>query len=87
MKARTALVALAACTALVACGGGNDDGGGNATVGTSSQDSVPARALASASALVAYLQELIGASSDSAEPISLGDATLPVDDSNEAQAL
>ncbi|HYF43772.1 MAG TPA: hypothetical protein VEA35_15195 [Ramlibacter sp.] len=86
MKARTALVALAACTALVACGGGNDDGGGNATVG-SSQDSVPARALASASALVAYLQELIGASSDSAEPISLGDATLPVDDSNEAQAL
>jgi ABC-type glycerol-3-phosphate transport system substrate-binding protein len=85
MKARTLLATLAACAALVACGGGGGGGGGAAT--TTTADNLPAGAVASASALVAYLMELIGTAIDTSEPLALGDATLPVTDTAEPTAL
>jgi len=86
MNVRTALSLFTATVVLVACGGSDDDRsvGGASTTTTAS---VPSSALASASAFVAYLAELIAASTDTGEPVSLGDAAFPVDDSGEPAAI
>ncbi|TFZ00969.1 hypothetical protein EZ313_21310 [Ramlibacter henchirensis] len=89
MNLKNALTVAAAAVVVAACGGG---GGGNGTVagenlGSNSGGSVPQSALGSSSALVAYMTRLIGNSSDSAEPLTLGDITLPVDDTAESAAL
>jgi hypothetical protein len=90
MKLMTVSMAAAACVAISACGGG---GGGNGVTvggGTTSTDAggVPQSALVSASALVAYMKQLIASgTSDAAEPLTLGDIALPVDNAAEPEAL
>lgn len=89
MKLKTLSMAAAACAVISACGGGGD-GNGTVAGGTTTTDAgrVPQSALVSASALVAYMKELIASgTSDAAEPLTLGDITLPVDDSAEPAAL
>ncbi|CAA9419792.1 MAG: hypothetical protein AVDCRST_MAG51-1934 [uncultured Ramlibacter sp.] len=88
MNARTALALAFACTALAACGGGG--GGGNvaatANMGTTA-NGMPRSAMDSATGLVAYLQQLIGRTDETSEPVALGDATLPVDDAAEPAGI
>ena len=76
---------LAAAAAILAgCSGGGDGGGNAGTLGTPtpSVSSIPASALASVDGLVAFMSKLIDAGADdTSEPIALGDASLPVDDS------
>lgn len=91
MKLKTLSMAAAACVVITACGGGGGgDGNGTVAGGTTATDAggIPQSALVSASALVAYMKELIASgTSDAAEPLTLGDITLPVDDSAEPAAL
>jgi ABC-type glycerol-3-phosphate transport system substrate-binding protein len=67
----------AAALLLAACGGGGESPAPVATT------DVPAAAQQDAAGLVSYVNGQIGASSDSSEPILVGDAVLPVDDSTE----
>lgn len=67
----------AAALLLAGCGGGDD---GPAPVVTTE---VPASAQQDAAGLVAFVNQQAGASSDTAEPILVGDAVLPVDDGTE----
>jgi hypothetical protein len=103
MNIRNGWTVLAACAVLAACGGGGGGGGGNGTAvggspaiggtGTSVGDSpgsgggVPPSALTSVGALVAYMSQLIAGSNDASEPLTLGDLTLPVDETAEPAAL
>lgn len=81
---RTALMlsgALLVASSLVACGGGDDDSSGSST---SSTTGVPASAQQSTSGMVAYLGKLIDESTnDTSEPVLVGDAVLPTDDTTE----
>lgn len=74
--------ASAAVLALAACGssGGDDAPAPTAPVVTTD---IPASATANAAGLLAFANAQIGTSSDSSEPILVGDATLPVDDTTE----
>lgn len=76
-KSRAALAALAAAAALGACGGG---GGGGGTPAPAPSSDIPASAQSSIDGLLAYVNQLIGGSSDSSEPVKVGDAVLPVSD-------
>ena len=82
------LIVLAMTAALAACGGGSGGGGaggggaapppGAAAPPTSD---IPASALASVDGLIAFMNQLIDTgTNDTSEPIRLGDASLPVDD-------
>ena len=80
------VIVLAMSAAVAACGGGGSGGGGGVPVGGAAPggpatSDIPASALASVDGLVAFMNSLIDtATNDTSEPISLGDATLPVDD-------
>lgn len=74
LRASIAMVMTAAV--LTACGGG---GGSRAAATTD----VPASAQQSSAGLLAYISELIGMTSETSEPILVGDAVLPVDDTTE----
>lgn len=75
----------AAALAMTACG--SDDNNDSAPVTTAPAGSVsdiPASALANSAGLTAYLNSQIAASSDTAEPVLVGDSTtLPTDDTTE----
>ena len=80
------LIVLVMTAAVAACGGG---GGSAAPVGAApapaapapATSDIPASALASVDGLIAFMNMLIDtATSDTSEPIALGDASLPVDD-------
>ena len=72
----------AAAMLLAACGGGDDGPApGPNPVGVTTD--VPASAQTDAAGLAAYANQQVGASSDTAEPILVGDAKLPVDDTTE----
>ncbi len=75
----TSLVALAVAAAVSACGSG---GGGGPTVPVVTTD-VPASAQQSVSGLITFINGLIAATSETSEPILIGDAVLPVDDTAE----
>lgn len=76
----TTLVTLAVAAAVSACGGG---GGGGPTVPVVTTD-VPASAQQSVSGLITFINGLIvDATSETSEPILIGDAVLPVDDTVE----
>ena len=85
---QTILIALVMTAAVTACSGGADDGGGvgggpNGTPGQpiSATTDIPASALASVDGLIAFMNQLIdNGTNDTSEPIVLGDASLPVDD-------
>ena len=71
----------AAVLALAACGSsGGDDAPAPGPVVTTD---LPSAATANSAGLLAFANAQIAASSDSAEPILVGDATLPVDDTTE----
>ena len=79
---RLSWAALAAAAMVAACGGG---GGGSDTAGTpASTTDVPASAQQSTSGLLAYVNQLVGSTSDTSEPLVVGTATLPADDTAEA---
>ena len=89
-----ALAAAVATVALTGCGGGG--GGGYAlpitTTGTGTSTGtqlsmIPASALTSTGAFIAYLKQLIAATSDTAAPVQLGNAVAPVDDFAPAASL
>lgn len=83
---RAAAAVLAGSLTLAACGGGGGGfgRGGDSPPGTPGPASeVPASAQQSVAGLIAYLKELIAASSDTSEPVVLGNAALPVDDTAE----
>ena len=80
------LVMAAAVASIAACGGGSDggavDGGTGGAGGASAMTSVPASALASVNGFVAFMNQLIDTgTNDTSEPIALGDASMPIDDS------
>ena len=88
-KIYTPLIALVMTAAVAGCGGGGggDIGavgggaGGAPVVSAPDPNSIPASALASVDGLIAFMNQLIdNGTNDTSEPIVLGDASLPVDD-------
>ena len=87
-KIHTPLIALVMTAAVVGCGGGGGGGGdlgavggGAPVVAAPDPNSIPASALASVDGLIAFMNQLIdNGTNDTSEPIVLGDASLPVDD-------
>ena len=74
---------LIGATALVlaACGSSGDDGPVASTAATSD---IPASATADSAGLLAYVNAQVGASSDTGEPLVVGDATVfPEDNTTE----
>ncbi|MDQ6880926.1 MAG: hypothetical protein M3150_02410 [Pseudomonadota bacterium] len=79
-------IALAGAVALVmtACGSSDDNGSPATATPSGSTSDIPASALADSTGLLAYVNAQIAASSDTSEPVLVGDATaLPVDDTTE----
>lgn len=84
----TVLIGLVMTAAVTACSGGAEGGGGvggglNGTPGQpiSSTTDIPPSALASVDGLIAFMNQLIdNGTNDTSDPIVLGDASLPVDD-------
>jgi hypothetical protein len=76
-------VAIALSAVLGACGssGGDDDAPPAPSPGTGSD--VPSSALESVAGLLAYVNELIAGTSETSEPVRVGDVTLPVSDTTE----
>ena len=86
------LIVLVMTAALAACGGGSGGAGGGAGAGGGGAapppgaaapptSDIPASALASVDGLIAFMNQLIDTgTNDTSEPIRLGDASLPVDD-------
>lgn len=78
------LLALVVTAAVSACGGsssGDNGSGGSPGSAAPATTDVPAAALSSVDGLLAYINQLIDSgSNDTSEPIFLGDASLPVDD-------
>jgi len=84
-KLYTPLIALVLTAALTACGDGGGDadfgGGAGGPPNPAATSDIPASALASVDGLIAFMNLLIDTgTNDTSEPILLGDATLPVDD-------
>ena len=79
---RSAAVVLAASALLAACGSGSSDG----TAQASSTD-VPASAQSSVDGLIAYINQLIGQTSETTEPVVLGHAVLPTSDTTPPAAV
>ena len=78
MKKMHGIVALGAAALLLAgCGSSNDD---TPVVVTTD---VPASARQDSAGLLTFVNQQIAASSDTAEPILVGDAVLPLDDTTE----
>ena len=69
----------AALLALAACGSSSDDDGPATTATTE----IPSSATGSSAGLSSFAEGQIGATSDSSEPVLVGDATLPLDDTTE----
>ncbi|MBC7470103.1 MAG: hypothetical protein H7322_12325 [Ramlibacter sp.] len=79
MKKMHGIVLLVSAAALLAaCGSSGSDS--PAPVATTD---VPASAQQDSAGLLSYVNGQIGASSDTSEPILVGDAVLPLDDSTE----
>ncbi len=76
MNSRQLCISLGAAMVLGACGGGNDAAAPSAPAAA---DTVPASALASASAYTEYVGTVVRSERDDA--IKLGDADAPVSDS------
>jgi len=77
----------AAAALLAACGGG---GGGNPaapTVTLQPGSDVPQSAASSISGVIAFLQSLIAGTSETSEPITIGDATLATSETAEPEPI
>lgn len=75
------LLASASAVAVLALAGCGDSSGVESAAAPTSD--VPASAQASVTGLVAYLNRLIDETNETSEPVLLGDAVLPVDDTTE----
>ncbi|GAC1359200.1 MAG: hypothetical protein NVSMB34_14160 [Variovorax sp.] len=89
---RISLAAAVTVLAVAGCGGGDSNGGFPVVVnpgdnGGGQSTTIPSTALGSVTSLMAYMKQLIASSSDTSEPIQLGDAVLPVDNTSDAAAL
>jgi hypothetical protein len=85
LQGATALVFMV--LALAGCGGGGN-GGEPANAGATGFGSqVPGSAQQSVGGLIAFLKELMGETSGTTEPVVLGNATLPTDDTSEPQPV
>jgi hypothetical protein len=73
--------------ALAGCGGGGSGGQPANSGATGSGSQVPDSAQQSVGGLMAFLMELIAQSSDTTEPVALGDAALPTDDTSGPQPV
>jgi hypothetical protein len=77
--------------ALAGCGGGGGgggDGAGPAGPGAATAGSqVPGSAQQSVGGLMAFLKELIAQSSDTTEPVMLGNAVLPTADTSSPEPM
>jgi hypothetical protein len=73
--------------ALAGCGGGGSGGQPANSGATGSGSQVPGSAQQSVGGLMAFLMELIAQSSDTTEPMVLGDAALPTDDTSGPQPV
>lgn len=73
--------------ALAGCGGGGHGGEPAHSGATGSGSQVPGSAQQSVGGLMAFLMELIAQTSDTAEPVVLGDAALPTDDTSGPQPV
>ncbi|MBG9388650.1 hypothetical protein [Caenimonas aquaedulcis] len=82
LQLRSAAVVLAASALLAGCGGGGDD-----APATARTTDVPGSAQSSVDGLIAYLQELIAQTSETTEPVLVGDAVLPTSDTTEPAAV
>jgi ABC-type glycerol-3-phosphate transport system substrate-binding protein len=67
---------------LVACGGGGGDAAPAVTTPVVTTD-VPTSATGSAAGLLTYTTQQAGATNDTSEPLLVGDAVLPVDNTTE----
>jgi ABC-type glycerol-3-phosphate transport system substrate-binding protein len=83
MKTRLTFAAATLVAMLSACGGGNIPDA--ASPQTSS--AVPTDASQSVAGMTVYLTTLAGSKSETAEPVDLGAATLPTDNTIEPQAI
>jgi hypothetical protein len=81
---RTTFIALVMTASVAACGGGGGGGDGSdvaAPASPSLSSDIPASALASVDALIAFMNNLIDTgTNDTSEPILLGESVLPVSD-------
>ena len=76
---KRSILAVSLLAGLAACGGGGDGGGGQAT--RQNGDTVPASAVASNAAFVAYLNTL--PTNETEEPLNAASVTPPTTDSDE----
>ena len=76
--------------ALAGCGGGGGGGGGADPAGpgaATAGSQVPGSAQQSVGGLMAFLMEQIAQSSDTAEPVVLGNAVLPTADTSSPEPM
>lgn len=78
-KLSTPVLALVVAAALSACGGGDGVAAGGSGQGSAS-DGIPASATQNVAGLMAFMNQLVAASSETSDPILLGEAVLPTDD-------
>jgi hypothetical protein len=91
---RAALAATACALLLAACGGGGGGGEPVAAPSTSATGTgdqvpgtgVPTAATTSVGSVIAFLQSLIGATSETGEPVALGHATLATSETDDPVA-
>jgi hypothetical protein len=87
MKTQGAAALALMVLALAGCGGGGSGGEPANSGATGSGSQVPGSAQQSVGGLMAFLMELIAQSSDTTEPVVLGDAALPTDDTSAPQPV
>jgi hypothetical protein len=83
MKTRLTYAAATLVAMLSACGGGNPTD----TADPPMSSAVPADASQSVAGMTVYLAGLAASKNDTAEPVDLGAATLPTDNTIEPQAI
>lgn len=83
MKKIHALVLGASIVLLAACGSSSDDSTPVTPTPTGNATDIPTSAQNSSSGFVAYVMSLIDGTSNTAEPVALGDVSVPTDNTTE----
>ncbi len=85
--ARVAGLVLAGAVFALAAGCGSDHNDSNDGAAAAPSAGVPSDAAATPTSFVSYLKQVVGLSSDSAEPLPLGDLKGPTDETSEPAAV